>query len=94
MSNSKNINNNWLEFFSDFESENKDFVVALSSKHPELTKSQFQVCLYLRSGHDTKSIATALELSIRSVESHCYRIRKKLDLHHTTNLGTYLYSIN
>ena len=60
------------------ESENKDFIVDLSSKHPELTKSQFQVCLYLRSGFDTKAIAEALDLSIRSVESHCYRIRKKI----------------
>ncbi len=83
----------WITFLSNFESENKDFIVALSSKHPELTKSQFQVCLYLRSGFDTKAIAQALDLSIRSVESHCYRIRKKLELHHNTNLGTYLYSI-
>ena len=49
MDNVKN-QQSWVTFLSNFESENKDFIVALSSKHPELTKSQFQVCLYLRSG--------------------------------------------
>lgn len=91
---SKTSNQNWVNFFSRFEQENKDFVSDLSNKHPELTHSQFRVCIYLRSGYDARSIASELDLSIRSVESHCFRIRKKFDLNHTINLATYLYSIS
>ena len=91
---SKSTNNNWITFFSRFERENQGFVNDLSKKHPELTHSQFRVCVYLRSGYNTKSIASELDLSIRSVESHCYRIRRKFDLSHTINLATYLYSIS
>jgi len=87
------IQQNWLDFFSRFEKENKNFVISLSKQHSDLTQAQFRVCLYLRSGYNTKSIANTLGLSIRSVESHCYRIRKKFDLNHTINLATYLYSI-
>lgn len=83
----------WIEFFSRFEKDNGSFVEKLSKKHPDLTQAQFRVCLYLRAGHNTKSIASTLGLSIRSVESHCYRIRKKFELNHTINLATYLYSI-
>lgn len=90
---SKALEQNWVNFFSRFEQENKKFVNTLSKKHPELTHSQFKVCIYLRSGYSAKSIASELDLSIRSVESHCFRIRKKFDLNHTINLATYLYSV-
>ena len=91
---SKSTDQNWVAFFSRFERENSLFVSDLSKKHPDLTQSQFKVCVYLRSGYNTKSIADELNLSVRSVESHCYRVRKKLDLNHTINLATYLYSIS
>lgn len=92
--NKKNSDQNWVSFFSRFERENTGFVNNLSKKHPELTQSQFKVCVFLRSGYNTKSIASELGLSIRSIESHCYRIRKRFDLNHTINLATYLYSIS
>ena len=91
---SKTSDQNWVSFFSRFERENSGFVNDLSKKHPDLTHSQFKVCVYLRSGYNTKSIASELGLSVRSVESHCYRVRKKFDLNHTINLATYLYSIS
>ena len=92
--NSATSDQNWISFFSRFERDNGGFVSDLSKKHPELTQAQIKVCVYLRSGYNTKSIATELGLSVRSVESHCYRIRKKFDLNHTINLATYLYSIS
>ena len=90
---SKTLEQNWVSFFSRFQRENSGFVNYLSKKHPDLTQSQMKVCVYLRSGYNTKSIAEELGLSVRSVESHCYRVRKKFDLNHTINLATYLYSI-
>ena len=91
--NSASSEKNWISFFSRFERENRAFVSNLSKNHPELTQTQFKVCVYLRSGYNTKSTASEMRLSVRSIESHCYRIRKKFDLNHTINLATYLYSI-
>ena len=83
---------NWIEFFEKFQINNQIFIRTLSTEYPDLTRAQFRVCAYLRAGYDTKSIAKSLNLSVRSVESHCYRIRKRFDLNHTDNLATYLYS--
>ena len=83
---------NWIVFFEKFQINNKTFIRGLSSEYPDLTRAQFRVCAYLRAGYDTKSIAQSLNLSVRSVESHTYRIRKRFDLNHTDNLATYLYS--
>jgi DNA-binding CsgD family transcriptional regulator len=83
---------NWIEFFENFQINNQIFIRTLSTKYPDLSRAQFRVCAYLRAGYDTKSIAKSLNLSVRSVESHCYRIRKRFDLNHTDNLATYLYS--
>lgn len=83
---------NWIDFFEKFQINNQIFIRTLSTKYPDLSRAQFRVCAYLRAGHDTKSIAKSLNLSVRSVESHCYRIRKRFDLNHTDNLATYLYS--
>ena len=83
---------NWIEFFEKFQINNQIFIRTLSTKYPDLSRAQFRVCAYLRAGYDTKSIAKSLNLSVRSVESHCYRIRKRFDLNHTDNLATYLYS--
>ena len=90
--NSGDTQQNWISFFEKFQKNNQSFIRAISSKYPDLSRSQFRVCAYLRAGYDTKSIAQSLNLSVRSVESHCYRIRKRFDLNHTDNLATYLYS--
>ena len=92
--NSATSDQKWVSFFSRFERENGGFVSDLTKKHPELTHTQFKVCVYLHSGYNTKSTASEMRLSVRSNESHCYRIRKKFDLNHTINLATYLYSIS
>ena len=83
---------NWIVFFEKFQQNNQTFIRTLTTQYPDIGRSQFKVCAYLRAGYDTKSIAKILDLSIRSVESHCYRIRKRFDMNHTDNLATYLYS--
>jgi DNA-binding CsgD family transcriptional regulator len=83
---------NWIDFFEKFQRNNQTFIRTLSSEYPDLSRAQFRVCAYLRAGYNTKSIAKSLNLSVRSVESHCYRIRKRFDLNHTDNLATHLYS--
>ena len=83
---------NWIVFFEKFQQNNQTFIRTLTRQYPDISRSQFKFCAYLRAGYNTKSIDKTLDLSLRAVESHCYRIRKRFDMNHTDNLATYLYS--
>ena len=65
---------NWIVFFEKFQQNNQTFIRTLTTQYPDIGRSQFKVCAYLRAGYNTKSIAKSLNLSVRSVESHCYRM--------------------
>jgi len=45
-----------------------------------LTPAELKVCQLIQSGHRTKEIADALNLSIETVQSHRKSIRRKLSL--------------
>ena len=82
--------NNWIKFFSRFSQNNAPFIHIITKKHPDLTGSQFKVCTYLRAGYNTEGISEMMDLSVRSVESHRFRLRQKLKLSSSENLVTHL----
>lgn len=59
-----------------------------------LTPMEAEVCTMIRSGYSSKSIAHSLGISIRTVDTHRSRIRKKLGLGSTVNLQTFLLRLN
>jgi DNA-binding CsgD family transcriptional regulator len=50
------------------------------AKFPDLHKNERKLCAYLRLGLSSKEIASLLNISLRSVETFRYRLRKKLGL--------------
>lgn len=54
-----------------------------------LTSRQREVLQLLAEGHGTKEIATILNVSVRTVEFHKWRIMEQLDLHSTAELTKY-----
>jgi len=80
----------WAEFFADFSDKNKSYIKLLSHEHPGLTVTQFKICVFLKAGYSTRNISEALHVSIRSVENHRYRLRKKMNIKPGENLFTYL----
>lgn len=52
----------------------------LLAKNPNLTPSDFEYCALIKLDFNTKDIAQAKNISIRTVESKKYRLRKKLDV--------------
>ena len=57
-----------------------DFYTTLTSKHPELTLNDLRFIAMVKLNFSNKEIAQYGNMSIRTVESKKYRLRKKLDL--------------
>jgi len=85
--------NEWTNFFSEFSQTQGRFIEALTLAFPDLSSSQFRVCIYLKAGYNTREIAEEMDLSIRSVESHRYRIRKKMNIGKSDSLSMHLHRI-
>ena len=91
----KNLNNtdDWKMFQEAFNNADKKFLKKIKSKHPELTPNDLRLCAYLRLNLSSKEIAPLLNIYPRSVEVKRYRLRKKMNLPHDSNLTNYILEI-
>ena len=81
---------NWKVFETTFKEINNDFFQQLLEDHPTLSSKDLKLCAYLKMNLSTKEIAPLMAISVRGVEIHRYRLRKKLDLKSGKNLSKYL----
>lgn len=59
-----------------------------------LTPKEIEICNMIKNGLSTKNISKILNISIRTVDTHRYKIRQKLEINRKDiNLTTYLKSI-
>ena len=65
----------------------------LTRTYKDLTTSDLKLCTFLRMNLNTKEIADIMGLSVRSVESRRYRLRKKLQLSKDEDLVSKLISL-
>ncbi len=91
----RNLNNSddWKMFEEAFNNADKDFLKKVKSRHPKLTSNDLRLCAYLRLNLSSKEIAPLLNISARSVEVKRYRLRKKMNLPHETNLTNYILDL-
>ncbi|MFC2090052.1 LuxR C-terminal-related transcriptional regulator [Bacteroidota bacterium] len=91
----RDLNNeeNWKIFEQNFYEVHENFLNTIKEKHPSLTSKDLRLCAYLKMNLSSKEIAPLLRISSRSVEISRYRLRKKMNLGHNTNLTDYLHSI-
>ena len=87
-----NLNNNkdWKFFKEAFNNADKDFMDKIKAAHPELTPNDLRFCAYLRLNLSSKEMAPLLNISIKSVETKRYRLRKRLQLNHDDSLVNYI----
>ncbi len=76
----------WQMFESNFEQAHETFLINIKSSYPDLTPSDLRLCAYLRINLSSKEIAPLLGITVRAVENHRYRVRKKLGLSANDNL--------
>lgn len=91
----KNLNNSddWKMFQEAFNNADKNFLKKVKEKHQSLTPNDLRLCAYLRLNLSSKEIAPLLNISPRSVEVKRYRLRKKMQLSHDSNLTSYILEI-
>ena len=68
----------WEEFQKHFNKTYPGFLEQLANLNKSLTIPDLRLCAYLRAGQTTKEIANMTGLSVRSIESRRYRLRKNL----------------
>ncbi len=80
----------WKIFENNFEQAHREFLGRLKESCPGLSPSDLRLCAFLRMNLSSKKIGSLLGISTRSVENHRYRIRKKLNLEHDSNLTEFI----
>lgn len=90
-----NISNkdDWQVFETNFERAHEQFFHKMKDMYSELTSSDLRLCAYLRMNLSSKDIAPLLGISVRGVENHRYRLRKKMNLQHDDSLTDKILSI-
>ncbi|MDP4236484.1 MAG: LuxR C-terminal-related transcriptional regulator, partial [Bacteroidota bacterium] len=71
----------------------RDFLASLVQRFPSLTQAERRVCILLRVGLRPAEIAGVLFASVRTVETHCLNIRKKMGIARNMRLVHVLQSM-
>lgn len=81
-------------FYSEFNQTYPGFQDRLEALIPDITVKEKQICSLIKCGFNTYHIATFLEISTRTVETHRLSIRKKAGLSSKDTIDRYLQSID
>jgi hypothetical protein len=87
------IENQWEQFKLHFESIHKSFFEKLKKNDNRLTQNDLQLCAYIKLNLSTKEIASLMNITPESVNTHRYRLRKKLILETDITLDEYINSL-
>ena len=86
--------NSFESFNNQFSKAFPDFFKNLISLHPNLSSTDLQLCAYIKLNQSNQDIASIKNLSLRTVESQRYRLRKKLKIEKTMDLFNYLTNLD
>lgn len=85
-----NDDDGWSKFEENFNLVYDDFMKKLTDQFTTLKMSDRKLCAYLRMGLSSKEMASLLNMSVRSIETARYRLRKKLNLEAGDNLTDFI----
>jgi DNA-binding CsgD family transcriptional regulator len=80
----------WQVFETNFNEVHEDFFKDLLAKYPKLSNRDLKLCAYLKMNLTSKEIAPLMGISVRGVEVHRYRLRKKIHVENSENLTNWL----
>lgn len=93
LDNSIVLKDEWKVFENNFSQVHYEFFQILKVKHPILTPKDLKICAYIKMNFSSKEIAPLMNISVRGVETHRYRLKKKLDIENDISLVNYLLNI-
>ena len=85
-----NNDEGWEKFEENFNVVYDDFMKKLTTQYTNLKTNDRKLCAYLRMGLSSKEMAALLNMSVRSIETARYRLRKKLNLESGENLTDFI----
>jgi DNA-binding NarL/FixJ family response regulator len=84
---------NWDEFEARFTSINQSFYKNIRSKYPDLGQTDLKICALVKLGFSSKEMSSLLGITMESVHTSRYRLRKKLKLEKGANLVQFISNI-
>jgi hypothetical protein len=84
---------NTSDFFERVDTLNDSFYTKLIELFPNLSKNEIRLCSLIRLRIDSRSIATLQNITITSLNTSRYRLRKKLQLSEDVDLDTFIQNI-
>ncbi|MEM0994064.1 MAG: transcriptional regulator [Bacteroidota bacterium] len=81
---------NWEDFEARFVSVNKNFYQKLNTNYPKLSRGDQKLCALVKLHLSSKEMAKLLGISIESVHTNRYRLRKKLGLTREVSLTEFI----
>ncbi len=85
-----NHNQSWEEFETRFIAINSQFYDNLHKQFPDLTSGDDKLCALIKLNFNSKDMAKLLGISIESVHTSRYRLRRKLGLEREDNLTDFI----
>jgi DNA-binding CsgD family transcriptional regulator len=70
-----------------------NFGIELIKSHPNITSMELKISKLIKQGLTTKSIASAFNVTVKSIENHRMNLRKKANLKPQQSLSAYILSI-
>jgi AraC family transcriptional regulator, chitin signaling transcriptional activator len=80
----------WKVYETNFNELHEDFFKELLQAYPNLSNKDLKLCSYLKMNLSSKEIAPLMGISVRGVEVHRYRLRKKMGLDSKENLTNFM----
>jgi tetratricopeptide (TPR) repeat protein len=87
------VEGQWEQFKLHFENVHKSFFTRLRSNGNNLTQTDLQLCAYIKLNMATKEIARLMNIAPESVNTHRYRLRKKLALQPDVTLDDFIHDL-
>lgn len=88
-----NTSNNWREFEARFTEINQSFYNNLKAKFPKLSQTDQKICALIKLNFSSKEMASLLAISVESVHTSRYRLRKKLRLSREESLSEFIDNV-
>ncbi len=84
------VGSNWKEFEARFIDINQNFYKNIKKDFPSLTQTDLKICALIKLNFSSKDMASLLGISVESIHTSRYRLRKKLSLERNDNLVEFI----
>lgn len=82
-----------MSFVKKFNKQHPKFLQELLRVSPEITQREALLCMYLKLNYSNKEVSKLMNVSLSSVDSYRHRVRKKIKLHRSESIISFLNNI-